>query len=183
MKLASHNTFTYLPVKQWYLKPFAFMGRCQSKDVVEQFDAGARLFDLRVSFSKGHVQISHGLLDYKGDVFEILGLLNVLSSSPLYVRVILEKINNGFDYDRFKAFCQKIEREYQNIFFVSGRDKKRWEIIYPFKTPEPTLDDKYSSQTWKIWDDWFPLLYAKIMNKRNLKKGTDKEYLMIDFVK
>ena len=36
--------------------------------------------------------------------------------------------------------------------------------------------------TWKIWDDWFPYLYARIMNKKNIKKGTDKEWMLLDFL-
>ena len=48
--------------------------------------------------------------------------------------------------------------------------------------PEPTLDQKISSMTWKIFDDWYPYIYARLMNHKNIKTGTDKDYLMIDFL-
>lgn len=157
------------------------MGRCQSKDIVEQFDAGARLFDLRVSFNKGIQQFSHGLLDYKGDVFELLALLNLLSSNTLYVRVLLEKQKFN-DPALFRMFCCNIKYKFPYLTFIGGRDKKTWELLYSFGTKEPTLDDKYASMTGKKWDDLWPWLYARLNNRRNIAEGTDKEFMMIDFV-
>lgn len=52
MKLASHNTVTYPTIKQWYLRPFTFMARCQSRSHIEQYKRGARFFDIRVRFDK-----------------------------------------------------------------------------------------------------------------------------------
>ena len=34
----------------------------------------------------------------------------------------------------------------------------------------------------RIIDDWYPRIYAKLNNKRNIKLGTDKDILLIDFV-
>lgn len=36
--------------------------------------------------------------------------------------------------------------------------------------------------TWKKWDDWYPWLYAKIMNKKNIAKADTKKWLLLDFV-
>jgi len=47
MNKASHNTMTYLPVRQWWLRPFAFMARCQSKDIKDQCRITG-FFDIRV---------------------------------------------------------------------------------------------------------------------------------------
>lgn len=60
--IGSHNSLTYLPVKQWYLKPFGWMARCQSKTLNEQFYIyGVRLFDFRVRFDKdGGIIHAHG---------------------------------------------------------------------------------------------------------------------------
>ena len=34
----------------------------------------------------------------------------------------------------------------------------------------------------KIIDDWIPVLYAKLKNRKIRKEGTDKDILLIDFV-
>ena len=31
-------------------------------------------------------------------------------------------------------------------------------------------------------DDWFPWLYAFFNNKKNIEKGTNKHYMLLDFV-
>lgn len=63
MELGSHNSLTYLPVKQWYLKPFKWVAKCQSKTIDEQFcDYGVRLFDIRVKFNNGEPVVAHGFM-------------------------------------------------------------------------------------------------------------------------
>lgn len=50
--IGSHNTFSYLPIKnRWmsFLKPWY---KCQDKDIVQQINNGARFFDIRVKFDK-----------------------------------------------------------------------------------------------------------------------------------
>lgn len=183
MKLASHDTMTYLPPKKWYLYPFRFMARCQSKSIYEQYeDYGIRFFDLRVAFTKdAEPEFRHGLIAYKANVDEVLNYLN--EKGDVTARIIYEKGDNDF---LFTDYCKFIEREYPNIKFCEGRKKKGWNVLYDFKN-EVSYEDKYSSNNYKgttgtILDDWFPWIYARFNNKRNIKKGTDKEYLMIDFV-
>lgn len=185
MKLASHNSMTYLPPKKWYLYPFRFIARCQSKSIVEQYEHyNIRMFDLRIAFDKdGDPEFRHGLIAYKGDVYKTLQYLN--SKKDVSVRILLEKGNKLHEV-LFTLALADWQREYPNIKFFGGVKKKTWEPI--ILLPEgPTYEDKYSScntnyTTGSIWDDWFPWLYAKFNNKKNIKKGTDKEYLMIDFV-
>ena len=46
MKLASHNTLSYLSPRKFYLKPFKFIARCQSKTIEEQYsNYDIRFFD------------------------------------------------------------------------------------------------------------------------------------------
>ena len=183
MKIASHDTMTYLPPKKWYLYPFRFVARCQSKTIQEQYeDYGIRMFDLRISFTKDfHLEFRHGLIAYKGSVKNILKYLN--SKGDTYVRLIYEK----GEYDLlFTHLCKRLEEKYPNIKLFGGIKKKGWKTLYTFKN-NPSYEDKYSSNNYKgttgtILDDWFPWLYAFFNNKKNIKKGTDKEFLMIDFV-
>lgn len=188
--LASHNTMSYLTPLKWYMRPIVFTAQCQSKTIQEQYEKyGVRLFDLRFRFNKkGQVHFAHGVMEYKGDIEGTLKYLNNIGDIP--VRVMLE--NKPGDKDKeFKAWCEYLENTYSNIKFFCGRNKWNWEQLYKFKNPEPSMTDKYSScntnepgkpQTGTIVDDLCPIWYAKKNNKKNRALGTEKDYLMIDFV-
>lgn len=206
MKIASHNSFTYLRPRRWYMRPFASMARCQRVDVIQQYNLGARLFDLRVRFYNGSVCFCHGLMEYK----HARGILDYLDDvcnpagrptyvgfevEPVYVRVVLEKKKpTEADIHIFAAWCGLIEELYPNIRFFGGNDRSDWDCKHPhynFKTPLQDLDDKYSSTTtlfpkglkWlRFLDDLCPVLYARLHNRRNVERGTSHEWLFIDFV-
>lgn len=199
-KIGSHDTMTYLPVKNWLLKPFKFLAQCQSKTIEEQFeDYNIRYFDLRVHFDNhGNPEFRHGLMTFKGDVFKILEYLNS-KNEEVWIRILLEGTESGFklkypfsknkqeiEKERqimfFRMFMAKVEEKYTNLKFHNGRSKWDWKIVYICKYSEPTIDQKVSSMTWKIWDDWCPYIYARVMNKYNIEAGTDKEYLLLDFL-
>ena len=185
-KLASHNSMTYLQPKQWYLYPFRFMVRCQSKSIEEQYEKyGIRYFDLRVRYTDvGEIEFAHGLMSFKGDVRKVLDYLDSFNEE-VWVRFLLEITDNdlvAFQEENFIRDCEMFELLFPNLKFHNGRRKFDWKVVYKFKNEEPTLDQNVSSMTWKIFDDWCPWFYAKIMNKKNLANGTDKDYLMLDFL-
>ena len=91
--LGSHNSWSYLKPKCWLLYPFRFMSRCQSVDIMEQYeDYGVRCFDLRVEFDEyGILYVAHGLMRYKIDFSELCEYLKWLNDKgDCYVRVIHE---------------------------------------------------------------------------------------------
>ena len=188
MKLASHNTFSYLPVRQWWLRPFAFVGRCQRVNIYEQLLHGARMFDLRVRFRNMKPVICHGLLEYDMSDESLRAILKDLNDNfPVWIRAVLESKNPdleqrvGFDF-----FCMKLEREYPNLFFFGGNDRSDWECKFPlyrFNNDMPDIEHLYASatQTSRIDDIW-PIRYAKKYNKDNVSHGTDKPWMMIDFL-
>ena len=193
--LGSHDSMTYLPVQQWYLKPFKWMAQCQSKTITEQYNYGVRLFDLRVRFNdSGDLIFAHGPITFKGDVYKTLEILNSFPEK-VYCRILLESNSPMKDQDlqeeHFIYFCSSIVENYSNIKFFGGNRKYDWKKVYDFGE-EPILDDKYSSTTnifggektsfWAKIDDICPRLYAKLNNHKILKQGTDKDVLFIDFI-
>ena len=183
-KLASHDSMTYLKPNEWYLAPFKFMAQCQNKTIEEQYeDYGIRYFDLRIKFNRDCQPVfAHGMMTFKGNVWKILEYLNN-KGEKVWVRLLLEiSKSDEIQESAFSSFCKLIESKYTNLIFHNGRRKFDWKIVYNFSNPEPSLDQKVSSMTWKVFDDWYPYIYAKMMNKKNLEIGTDKDFLMIDFV-
>lgn len=181
--LASHNTMTYLPVKQWYLKPFGFMAKCQSKTIFEQYDLGVRCFDIRIRYNENVPEFAHGLITYKENVNAILKAFHDYIKESVTLRIILEtnKEDKVQEYN-FYCFCRYIATAFSKFNGCGGYRKYDWKPMFYFTYSEPTFDQKVSSMTWKKIDDWFPYLYARLMNKRNVRKGTNKDWLMLDFI-
>lgn len=206
MRLGSHNSMTYLK-PQWYLRPFAWIGRCQCESIERQYVIhGVRWFDLRLAFDKkGQPYFAHGLFSYKNkDPFDILEYLNTLSSSDdkVYVRLLNERDSN-INKKRFHYFCRRVETKFPDLIFTGGQNKKDWKQIYPFKgMPDKPLIDKYSScnhdkcdydengkeinhinNTGIVIDDICPEWYAKRNNLKNRTKYINQDvYLLQDFI-
>lgn len=192
MRIASHNTFTYLPVRHWWMKPFAFMARCQRVDFGEQWLAGARLFDLRVRFDKeGNYIICHGLMEYECEPTFLDNIFRYMDYGRF--RVVLETNKPDMEQEEhFYAFCYRLEHRYKKLIFFGGNNRTDWGCknpVYEFTHGLEDLDDKYSSTTnlfpfrWMArLDDLCPILYASLHNRKNIEKGTSHDWLMLDFV-
>ena len=114
-KVGSHDTMTYLEPKKWWLKPFKFIAKCQSKTIEEQYnDYGIRLFDLRISYDPktNELEFRHGAMAFKGDVLKTLEWLNS-RDEKVYVRLILENTTRkAYDELIFPYDCMKFEKNY-----------------------------------------------------------------------
>lgn len=189
MVLGSHNSWSYLPVKQWYFKPFAFIGRCQSVDIKTQYEYyGVRCFDLRIRFDdKGNLIIAHGYAKYKYSYADLMADLTYLDNkADCYVRVIHEartmKQYNLNSINYFRGFCLRLCSYFTNIKFWCGRNLYDFEIDYNFWTDVSCDENHASVKPPKLIDDWIPWLYAYKHNNDIIKEGTDKDILLIDFV-
>lgn len=193
--LASHNSWSYLPFKQWWLRPFAFMAKCQNTDIKTQYEKyGVRCFDLRIRQNKkGFFTVAHGIGEYKIDSESLARDLCYLDSKKdCYVRV-LHEVRTKKQYTKesvelFKYWCDTFELSYSNIQFWCGRNLYNWEYDYEFTYleptyAEPTCHEDYSSVSkYKYLIGWWPWLYAKIHNKKILKRHYEEDILMIDYI-
>lgn len=206
MVLSSHNSMTYLKPAKWYLYPFRFIAKCQSKTIQEQYEAGARVFDLRIVIPTGYLGyydtpvFAHGLMTYKSpDINEVLAWLNS-RDEKVYARILLERPDESV-HNEFDRLLTEYEEKYPNIGFYQAADKKTWIPLHKCKSLLPKRSkDAYAScnqsgcnkwkgilksKNWSGWliDDLWPWLYAKIHNKKNFKKYKDEDmYLMVDFI-
>ena len=142
MIIGSHNSWTYLPPKQWWLRPFAFMARCQSASITEQYEKyGVKCFDLRILYDdKGNLSVAHGKFKYKISQSELLTQLEWLNEKEnCFVRVLNDARNKAAytasSVEYFKILCHTIEKAYPNIWFFCGRNLYNWEVDYSFSPP------------------------------------------------
>ena len=206
MTLGSHNTMTYLKPRKWWQWFGRFIAKCQKLPIEEQYEKGARWFDIRISIpmkNGEHTEpiFSHGLVDYKGktpaEVFKFLG-----EHKDTYCRIVLEK-GGEKEEDLFKFYVMS----WMNIYGMNVTQVARkgvWQnIIEPnAECPYGPCKDLYAScngdypqyqnlpgilrsKTWSgyIIDGLWPWIYAKLNNKKNLKKyKNEKITLLIDFI-
>ena len=183
MKLASHNTMTYLSPRKLWMKAINFTAKCQSLDINGQYAHGARLFDVRVRFDNtGAPLLAHGLVEYKGGQFAVFSALYAINKLKCPTRLLLEE--NAPDAKQmalFKEFCAKVQKDYQDIYFFGGTDRNGAKI-YDFGNKYPRLKGAYGSDSGHKINGLYPLLYAKKHNKVSKTSSFDTDYLLLDFI-
>lgn len=190
----SHNTMTYLPIKNWWLFPGLLVARCQRKNYLKQFTDGARVFDLRPYFNTKSKkwEFAHGLIAFKTDeiiseVVRKLANLAKTTKKEIYIRVILERWDTEGQCSYFKDLCEYLEDKYAGKYvkFIGGNRKGDWKKMYIFKDDIPdSLNNQWVSsmaEDARWYEKAFPFLYAIRCNKRNKIKMREKLNLF-DFI-
>jgi len=193
MVIGSHNAWTFLRPRKWWMRLLAFTARCQHYNIYEQhLIFHSRCFDLRVRFDGDRFVVAHGIIEYeitKDDILDDLRWFSVLSTKdePIYIRVINEirsyRKYNADEVERFAAFCKEIEECFPTLVFFCGMNLlPEPSVDYDFGNTV-TCEELYASvRKPRIIDDWWPWWYARFHNKKNIAKGTDRDVLLIDFV-
>lgn len=175
MKLGTHNSLSYLPC-QWYLIPFAWIGKCQSKTISEQYELGVRWFDIRVKYANGKPVSGHGLLTYDVNIPVVLNFLN--NRKDCIVRLFLEntKRNPTKDFDRFTADIKNWKRSFPGIRFVEGGCRYQYRQF---------IDDNISVRHC-YWQKGMglpiPRLWAKKHNYQLHHGDSEIEFSVYDFI-
>ena len=195
--IGTHNSMTYLRPAHWYgwfMIPFA---RCQRKSIEEQWDNGARCFDLRIRFTKqGEPYFAHGLYEctHKANpahVLEELYKLMLRDNEQAFVRLILEDPDKqNYNVYYFEQLCRIWETHQarqsvtvNNVLrFFGGNRKGDWAQIVEFDY-KPNLTQYVGS----MMDDarWYekimPFAYAWRRNKKN-KQNPQGDIAIYDFI-
>ena len=190
--LGTHNSMSYLPPLHWWGWLLIPLARCQKKTIDEQLAAGARCFDLRVSFDRhGMAQFRHGWCRFGGGD-TVTGVLTRLQQygEPIYVRLILEEPLSVWNAVKkalglkaaqkpdpvneyyFPRRCALYQKTYKELTFIGGNRKYDWAQLHDFGTGGIPLHQWVSSMdskaTW--WQRLLPRLYARKHNADNLGK-------------
>lgn len=95
--IASHNSMSYLRAKNPWLNIFSKYWRCQGKTLVEQINAGVKLFDLRVVYTSNGWRFTCGRITLSDGVKPEVAI-ELLENKGLYYRLVLE--HGGHDAER-----------------------------------------------------------------------------------
>lgn len=165
--------------------PFA---RTQSKTIREQYDAGCRLFDIRVKNAGGRICCAHGLFVTRRTAVDILKEINDFPEQ-CYVYLTYE---GRLDKEQTATFSKAVKRwkeMYQRILWghvcVKYTDSKLFvkygKILQPTCIEPPTRQG-FLPLDGKTWQTYLPIpwLWKKIYHN---KQEFDKQvFTFVDFL-
>ena len=171
--IATHDSLTAYPVKFWFLKPFNFLCKCQSKTLEEQHDAGVRSFDLRFAKWNGSWYAAHGAQLYTITLFETFLRLRRLTErgEPIYFRVICEDTFWKSDVDELDIAVNRILKEYPSpLKPLYIRSKCTWEMVNEYE------DNKHCADYPDLWDTKYTRkgMAGAVQQLYELKTSEDK---------
>lgn len=180
----SHNSITANRPSSfwgWFAIPFA---RCQKKTIKEQYDAGVRCFDLRITFEESQPVFAHGITGFEGSPVDVLYDINQFPEK-CYVRIILEDTSVIHENeDKFYHFCKLYSSLMKNITFFEGRRRCDWKLVYGFQdSPQMYQAVGSMAKDARWYERLIPWFYAKRMNENNMKiDWKSYDIVIYDFV-
>lgn len=177
--LGSHNSFTYLPPKNWWRIIFAPWAKCQSKDIAQQVRSGVRYFDIRCRYVNGEFYVSHGPYIVNLKVRDAIALIDSSANCNIY-RLILEYNKQPKNHTEIEDKFRKLVQKYSNsdTELDCAIIKYSWWYV---KGSRFTFCDYYSSVKIPKWKQIFitPKLWRK---KHKELPQYNEDVLLTDFV-
>jgi hypothetical protein len=188
INLGTHNSCTSYPVKGFWSKLISWTNRCQNLSIQEQYDLGARYFDIRIRPGKHGITVWHGIVEFKVNIKEIFEYLN--SKGDCIVRLVLEnrKWERGERLEMMTGWLEAVhkvlQRDYPNIEWYTVGSKNPWNLIYTNPNTEIVINHNYKMILgWSVLIPW-PKFWAKQMKKKQSlpSEGGSFEYFVVDFI-
>lgn len=188
MKIATHDSATGEKGKgllSWLVTPFA---KTQSKTIKEQYDAGCRMFDIRIKIADTEWRCAHGLWVSERTADSVLEEINAFTDQ-CYVLLTYEGTAN--DAWSFPSFACRVMRTYTHIVWGGiaikyGKDshllKVQYDYIQPYPTNYPPNERAFLPLDGTSWHIILPIpwLWKKIYF--NKVEFNEKVYKFVDFL-
>lgn len=189
LKIATHNSATG-EKPMWYSWIFTPFARCQGKTIKEQYEAGCRLFDIRIKLVGDKWKMAHGVWITKRTAESIIDELNSFD----------DRCSCTFTYegdakhnDQFLAFVYKLKSLYKHIKYGPvavkyGKDSNGIEVKYDYILDadadwiDAPTRSHFVALDGKNWQTYIPIpwLWKKIYyNKPDFREDI---YTYVDFL-
>ena len=188
MKIATHDSATGekpINILSWLLIPFA---RTQSKTVKQQYDAGCRMFDIRIRKYKGQYHLAHGLYITKKSLSDLLHEINNFKES-CYVCLTYEgKFESQEHLENFKIDILCLQEKYTHINwgpvavkYTNNDTIVDWANIIPSKT-WCRAEQGFLPLDGKHWQTYIPIpwLWKKIYFNKPV--FNEEYFTFVDFL-
>ena len=188
MKIATHDSATgergqgFL---SWLVTPFA---KTQSKTIKEQYEAGCRMFDIRVKLVGDEWKCAHGCWHTERDAYSILHEIDGFGDK-CYVSLTYE---GGKDYVlAFSQFVDTCKANHKNIQWggiaVKYGDgshllKVKYDYLEPYPADWPANRQGFLPLDGKTWHILLPIPYLWKRIYHDKPKFDEDVYTFVDFL-
>ena len=172
--IGTHNSMSFLNPKHWWMRPINWLfAQCQD-DETAVFNGGC--VDTRIYWDKEvGWRFAHGLVSYEFDN-EYCGFFTTIGkfykAGVRFFRITLERNGNE---NGFVNLCKLLEKDYKRlgVTFIGGYRKSDWKQLYDFGTNDIPIHQWVGSMAddARWYERFIPRLYAKRMNKHNLRNA------------
>lgn len=193
--IGSHNSFTYLPVKKWWMGLLSPWHRCQKHNVYEQYSKGVRCFDLRIKCLP-YTHITHNNISYIGGMGVLLSNIQNLSinaNEKVYLRILLDirkapssSIERESQERGFSQVLEAIIKQYPHIEILEAAVFYSWQKLK--FTPTPSILEYHYSVMAKWYEKWMgPRLWNYVHRKERAElivahSNSKDTILLLDFI-
>ena len=191
--IGSHNTFSYLPIKNRWRKIFKPWYKCQDKDIIQQINNGARFFDIRAKFDKkGLLNIVHNKVVFDINEIQFWRLMvNVKNlakelNTKLYFRVILDIRKEPKDKKHqlkfFKSFIYQFNKFDERICLDHSIIYWNWDYTYYYNNQFNIIEDHASVKA-----KWYEYIlgtkyYATKVGYKYINEHSSKNIYLLNFI-
>lgn len=188
MKIATHDSATGERGKgflSWLVTPFA---KTQCKTIKEQYDAGCRMFDIRVKLVDGIWRCAHGLWVSARTAEEIISEINSYEER-CYATLTYE--GDDEEIYPFSLYFKKITARYNHIKWGGIAIKYgegsnilnvKYEYILPYPCDWPATEQAFLPLDGRSWHILLPIpwLWKKICH--NKPEFNEHTFKFVDFL-
>lgn len=177
-KIATHNSATGENGYSW-TKLVSLFSKCQNKTLIEQYNVGVRLFDIRVRKTNRGLVCAHGLWESKKSTFDLLkGLNDIIENDTCYITLVYEgeATLETMEYVKnvIESVCPKL-----TIVYI-GVKKPIWKQLQTYKHIK--IVSKFKKLDFSSWHTLLPIpcLWKKIYFDK--VEFNDEYFTMVDFI-
>lgn len=188
LKIGTHDSATGERPQSWWMYLLMPFWKTQSKTIREQYDAGCRMFDIRVKKIGKAYYCAHGLFVTERTANSVFEEFDTLGGC--YVSVAWEgKMTTGDEKNCFKSWYQRIRKKYKNVLwgplatkYGNNGLKVDWINLYHGDKFEKNVQGFYPLDGKNIWTYIFPVPY--VINKfyRSKNKLNEEVFTFVDFL-
>ena len=185
--IATHNSATGEKSKSLLHSIGKVFAQTQSKTIKEQYEAGCRLFDLRVDYD---LTLCHGLWKANKDLTDLLIEMKKYVTEITYITVTIEM---NYPDEKISSLTKRIRKVFNlyggltKLVYIA-RKKPSWAILKEYRHIDcikgyysvPSLKE-YLSRPYSDWRRYIPI--PRILKRITPVKDFNKDcFTMVDFL-
>lgn len=127
--IGSHDSFTYLSSTSFFFNIFKRLWKTQKYNIVEQYNRGVRMFDIRVRRDIGCWRVCHGICDLKltFPTLDSICIYMMKECPDAIYRIVLERGQERiFKLETIYNSGEKITDKFPNLWRVDIKSTNNW---------------------------------------------------------